>query len=180
MRHLAGQHLASQGGGFEPQAQDRFEVYFPQILGEAVLKAVATGFTLSENNDAIELTHGNARTYVAGKYNIDAGTLNIRDMVDTPVRASILAWRRLVYDPRTGVSGYASEYKKTGYVYLYGPKGERTGAFQLEGCWPQAVNYGTPDYSAGEPLAIDLTIQFDYGYSIQDFGVAGSIGSVFG
>lgn len=160
------EHIAAQAAGFEPQRQSNweFEVELGSGDDKEIIRLSAISFALpNENNDPLELPYGNEKVYAAGKANFDASALVLRDYVDQETRNAILRWRRLVYDPETGAVGLARDYKKRASIVLKGPDGSTVYDREVEliGCWPQAVTAGTLDYSAGDPVQIEVTIQYD-------------------
>jgi len=158
-------HLASMAGAYEPQRQMDFEVELElggnPDFSEAITLSVDVGFLPNESNEEIELHYLNDKVWVAGKYSVDAGTLTCKDIINAPTAEAIAYWRSLVYNHENGKIGLAKDYKKQGSILLYSSEGSATRTWNIEGAWPQAVNWGTLDYSSSEKNQIELTIRYD-------------------
>ena len=163
--------IAASEGGWEPQRQSNFEVVInglpgsewdgvsPNGLHLAVDTASLPNLTFGE----IELNHLNERVWVAGGVTFEATTIVCKDYLEPDAMQAIDAWVGELYNPVTGRMGLAKNYKKVGHIYLYAPDGGRRRVWDLEGCWPQTVNYGgTLDQSAKDAInTIELTIRYD-------------------
>lgn len=183
---VSADHLVKGGdsGGFEPQRQNHFT--FEIVLNdkqqqELVSLAVDSAFEPQEENEAGELHFWNEKRFFAGKFNWanSPSPLNLKDFVDQPVRDAILEWRRLVHDPETGRGGLARDYKKEAKVKLYAPDGSLERSWTLKGVWPQAVSWNSDglDYSAGEYVKIEVTLQYDTASWDRALGGSVSLGS---
>lgn len=155
-------------GNYELQRQNNwyFEVD-PPSQGDNDTKrvielALDIGFLPSESSDEIEVHFVNERVYIAGKPLYEAGTLTLKDYVDQPVMKAVADWRKTVYDPDTGKIGLAKDYKVGATIVLFAPDGTYARKWELLGCWPQNVVYGsTLDMSSMEPNKIEITIRYD-------------------
>jgi len=127
--------IAPQAGGFEPQRQNHFDVEFQNISTDMSF-AIST-FTLPGiSNDPITIPFRNEERKVAGPARVDEASLSIRDYVDAQVHNAFMSWRRLVFDPTTGIVGRAANYKRQGSLFVFGPDGEIERSWTLVGCWP--------------------------------------------
>lgn len=155
-------HLAPGAGGkYEPQRNFDWWLTLDIPGGDIVKLAISSVTGISESNEPIELHYGNEVHYVAGKARFDAGQLSIRDMVDVDVASKIDEWRRLVYDPNSGVIFRADKYKKTGNIQLLDTMGISRANWEIRGLWPQAVNFGDLDYESNDLVRIQVTMQYD-------------------
>lgn len=154
--------IAQEKGAFEPQRQHTWLITFFDLPGADVLElSLRTGFLPNISNEEIEIPYMNARVYVAGKYMVDSGTLSINDYVDKNTAKIINDWQQLIYNPFTGAMGYARNYKKRGNIILLSPDFAVERIWELVGCWPQAINYGTIDYSSSDVVMLDMTLKYD-------------------
>ena len=159
--------LASQEGGFEPQRQNHWLITFlglPFPGKETLELALKTGFLPNESNEEVEIPYMNTKVFVAGKYNVDAGSISFVDYVDMNTANIIKMWRKLIYDPSTGRMGYARSYKKTAKVQLYAPDMMLVREWTLKGIWPQTANFGTLDYSSSDVVLVECTFRYDRPY----------------
>jgi hypothetical protein len=150
--------------GFEPQAQNRYLFRVGGLSDSDIIELAAsagTAFLPNESSEEVELPYLNGRAYYAGRQSYESGTIGCKDFVDLAVAKAIMEWRKLVYDPETGRMGYASRYKKDAEIILLDPAGEEKRYWTLVGAWPQAVNYGTLDVTANDPVQIEVTIRYD-------------------
>tara|TARA_R110000824_G_scaffold39368_3_gene119161 strand:- start:266 stop:832 length:567 start_codon:yes stop_codon:yes gene_type:complete len=157
--------LAAAGGSWEPQRQNAFEVEIYDLpMGEEIISlSVDTASLPSITFGEIELNHLNERRYVAGGVTFETTSLVCKDFVNQDVMKSLNAWSQQVYNPFNGRMGFASDYKKSASIFLYGPDGGSDRAWNLIGCWPQTVNFGgTLDQSAKDAVStMELTVRYD-------------------
>jgi hypothetical protein len=156
-------HIAATAGTFEPQRQNNFSVEFAIGASDKDIIVMShQGFPLpKESNEEVTIPYQNETRYVAGKYAVDAGTLVLTDYVDVDTRGAIMRWRKMVYDPATGIVGLAKDYKKTGYIVMTAPDGTRTRVCKLKGSWPQAVDGGELTMDASDKVTMSVTIRYD-------------------
>ena len=172
------QHLSGAGGGWEPQRQSNFEVIFPGLPNEGwdgvgnndLALSVDTASLPNLTFGEIELNHLNERVWVAGGVTFEATTIVCKDYLDPDAMDIVDQWVGQLYNARSGRMGLAKNYKKEGRIYLYAPDGGRRRVWDLQGCWPQTVNYGgTLDQSAKDAInTIELTIRYDRAFYNRD------------
>jgi hypothetical protein len=175
-------HLVAQAGGFEPQRQNNFCVEIPSLSGdkELITLALDTAFAPVVRNEEIALPYGNEVVFAAGRAAPEPGALILRDFIDQDVLALLLNWRRDVYDERTGRIGLAADYKKTGFITMFGPDstqdtpgvyGQRQ--WELVGLWPLHVNPASSGLTmnASGPVTIEMSLRFDKAFPIMQ-GIA--------
>lgn len=150
---------------YEAQRQNNFEIFIYGVAGsEHITLATTSAPAISESNEEVVLPYGNRDVKVAGKVTYDTGPLTLKDLIPVDIARYIDEWRRQVFDPSTDAIGFAANYKKEARVVEYAPDGSFARSWVLEGCWPQAVNYGTHDYSGSDAKAIEVTLSFDKAY----------------
>lgn len=167
-------HIAPQGGGYEPQRTFHFTLEFGGFNEEVALSVQS--FSLpTASNTPIELFFGNEKRFVAGQAQFETASLTLVDYVDKDIAGLIEAWRAYVYEPSPegifdeGTLFAASNYKVTGDLIEHAPEGTKGGSnrrWRLVGCWPQQVTHGTMDYSSSEVIRIEVVIQYDKAYRI--------------
>lgn len=157
-------HIAAQNGAFEPQLSNRFlmEIYG---LASGDLDVIVLALNnLTPPVISVEPTtipFGNEERKVAGRATFDDITLNLKDFVDAPVRDAMHRWFEQVYDPNTGLMGYARDYKKEGSIIMTGPDGESQRVYNLIGIFPTSLNPGSFDMGGAENIEIDMSISID-------------------
>jgi hypothetical protein len=156
-------HIAAENGGYEPQRANNGMLYFYGVTGgERELPLAVQTFPLpKETTNVLEAGHLNETRKYAGKTTFEDLTVVFRDYVDEPVARALAAWRRLVYNPATGLMGLAREYKRRGSAMLFGPNGQYDREYKLIGCWPSAFDPGDMDHESDEQVLINITITID-------------------
>lgn len=157
---VSADHIAPQGGGFEPQRKNNFTLVIP--YGGEILQQSLESFPIpTEENPALSISFGNEKRKVAAPAEYAELQLVVKDFIDSPVMKQIMTWRRKVYDPNTGKIGYARDYKQQGEVIMFGPDGNRARKWKLMGIWPSKVDPGGGNMSANENNMISVTFQVD-------------------
>jgi hypothetical protein len=171
--NMGARHLAAypfNGRTFQPQHQNHFvfEAMIDSIgLDKEVVKAAVDNWSgISMSNDEVELYFLNERVYVAGQAMFEAGTLTIKDFVDTETHRQLWGWRNKVYDPTNGQVGWAGHYKVDAELRMFAPDGGigAPRSYTLKGCWPQSFNTGAFDYNGSDPVRMECTIRYDRAY----------------
>ena len=163
---VVGDHLAAAGGAFEPQRQNNF-LFSVDLPGqENITLSLESSALPTVGVEEIELHYLNTRRYVAGKAVYDTIPLVVKDMVDVGVASAIKDWHEQVFNPFTHKIGLARDYKKFADLVLFGPDGDIERIWNLIGCWPTTVSYGTLDMSSSEKVLIETTLRFDRALSI--------------
>lgn len=157
-------HIANAEGDFAPQHENNWLIEIGGLDGDAkdlITLSLVSSALPPESNEEISLPYGNETRYVAGKAQFDPIPLVVRDYVDRPVRAALMAWRRQVYDPETGNVGLPSQYKKQAEIILQASNGTLSRSCRLIGIWPQALNPGTLSMDSANPVQIEMTLRYD-------------------
>ena len=167
-------HLAQVGTGFEPQRIHNWSVEIPDLnenVNYMLAMSLVQGFLPTCYNEEVPMPYGNEVVYVAGQARWEMGALLCRDFIDRPATASLLNWRKSVYNPDNGAIGLAANYKKEVNLLLSGPdvQEEATdGAYglrgwTLHGCWPirvRAAAQGLDMTSSGIVMA-EVALRYD-------------------
>jgi len=161
-------HIAAQGGAFEPQRKNNFTLRID--LGHArVIQRSLDSFPLpKEANSPILVNFGNEVRKVAGRAEFDDLELVLKDYADQPIAQALIQWRREVYRPTDGFIGLARDYKKDGIVIMFAPNGLLERRWELKGIWPSRLDPGGGDMNANSQNLITTTLAIDK--AIEMFG----------
>lgn len=159
---ITAHHVSPQGGGFESQRAYNFWVELYGVPGQEVIKlAVASGFAPQESNDPITISYFGEERHVAGKAKFRAQSMTCVDYVDEPVLSSIMEWRKMVYDARSGAIKYATSYKKQAAVQMTDGEGGAMRTWQIEGIWPNSVTHGQFSYQSNDTAKVTVELTYD-------------------
>ena len=133
------------------------------------------------NFEEFEIPIYNSRIYMAGKYNFDTITLNLRDDASGQVQKVVGQQIQKQFDFTEQASARSGiDYKFTTKIeILDGGNGASVNtleAFNLFGCFLTSVSYGDLNYGTNEPATVALTIRFDNMEQLA--GSAGGTGSL--
>ena len=144
---------------FEPKKQYLWAL----SLGDTGLEAYVCRTTKRPdiNFEEITLDYMNTRRYLAGKFDWQTLDITLLDPIDNSSADLVVNWIKLAGDPKTTEKYPASEYKQRIILSLLDGTGAVVEMWELDGCWPQATNFGDLDYSANDPVEITLTIRYD-------------------
>lgn len=114
----------------------------------------------------MELPVYNSRVYLAGKYEFQTMSINLRDDASGIVQRSVGQQIQKQFDFQEQASARSGvDYKFTTRIeILDGGNGATVNtleAFLLYGCFLQNVDYGDLNYATNEPATIALTVRFD-------------------
>lgn len=153
---------------YQLQGKNHFEVTFEKSSGWTnELTLLVKSFPLpTETTEVNTIDRFNQQIKMAGKTTFSGGDLVIHDSLSKTIDVEKIfrTWRKKIYNPKTGVQGYAAEYKVTGTVVEYDPNGTQGRSWTLIGCWPSSVNFGGLDYESGGYKDITSTIVYDWAY----------------
>jgi len=135
-----------------------FEVVIPPYIPSL---AVETAFFPNVSVEEIELPFRNSRTWVAGRANVEPGTMTCRDILQFKTAGNIWNWYLTVYNVLTGGIGLTSQYKKNGTILAYLSNGTPYSGWTIVGAWPTTCNFGVADYNANDVVKIETTIRYD-------------------
>ena len=189
-------HLAQEGGGFEPQRNHNWAVQFnlPQGGGDDIIKlSLVAGFLPISMNENVTISYGNEEVYVAGKVSSEVGSMTCRDWVDQPTATLLFNWRRTVYNPYTGAINLARNYKHDASIILSSPNVDDTAptttfegrdllpypgtpvytrVWKLQGCWPIRVVHAPQglDMTNSGMVMVSVDVRFDKAIPVFAFG----------
>ena len=175
---LGTQHMVGNDK-FEPMRNNNFEVQITGLtnlvsvdkgirmgdassVSETLTLSVATYAAPQINVSPIPVAYGNNKIKFAGLPEFPESSITLNDFIGANTERIIMAWQRLVYDPKTQKVGKASQYKKTAYLIEYSPDGSQSRQWKLMGCWPSSVNLGDFNQEGGSVRQITMTLQFDW------------------
>ena len=162
--HTAG-HIAASAGGYEPQRKNNFMLYLtPKGGGDsATIELSLSKFPFpKETTESQAIDYLNEQRKVAGKSTYEGFALALKDYVDQQTAQVIRGWRRAVFNPLTGETGLAKNYKSDGFLHLFAPDGSSVRKWKLVGVWPSDFAMGEGDMTSAEPVEITCTLQVDY------------------
>jgi hypothetical protein len=147
---------------FEPA---RTNLGYIEIFGigpaDSIILSCQTNGLPNLSNEEIEMPFGNDRSWIAGKRSNEAISVTFIDYIDTDIVGILSAWQRLVYNPDTGQLGFARNYKKSALISQLQPDGNVLREWELNGVWPQAINFGTLDQSGNDRVSVEVTLRAD-------------------
>jgi len=161
---------------WEPQRTNNFEIVFPN-LGD--LTSIDTGIALpgnasdlltlsvksvgypSTNIDKLTVYYGNNSINFAGKPSYTDVEIVVNDFIGLQTERILMAWSKKVYNPKTETIGWATDYKRDGYLLEYAPDGTNVRRVQLRGCFPGTVSPGGFDNSGNDLREISVTFYCD-------------------
>ena len=167
---------------WEPQRTNNFEIVFPNLgqlysidtrlampgnASEILTLSVKSVSSPSTQIDALKVWYGNNSVNFAGRPTYSDVEIVVNDFIGIDTERILMSWSRLVYDPKTEKIGYASDYKRDGYLMEYSPSGDFIRKVQLRGCFPGTIapgNFSNDDNSVREITAtfyVDAVIPLD-------------------
>lgn len=167
--HMVGNSL------YEPQRTNNFEVQIvglssltgidgtrmPSNAGDVITLSTASYAAPQINISTINVRYGNNAVKYAGVPEFPDSTIVLNDYIGLEVEKILAAWFALAYNPLTEKIGYASEYKKTGYLIEYDPKGATARQWQINGCWISTLNLGDFNQEGGSVRQLNATLVYD-------------------
>lgn len=156
-------HLAPQGGGFEPQRAFNWTAIIPGLGDTELIRLAIVEMALPQYSTAeIHMRFLNEDVKVSGGASVGNNYVRVRDFVDKPTYRLMDAWMNQVHDPKTGRIGFASEYKKQMSLMLLDPHGDPVRSIDCRGVWPSRIE-GTPlrYESDTEVVVLSLTLCID-------------------
>ena len=161
---------------WEPQRTNNFEIQFP---GLGNLTSIDQGIALPGNAtdlltlsvksvsypstqiNKLQVFYGNNSINYAGKPSYGDVEIVVNDFIGIQTERIIMAWSKKVYDPKNETIGWASDYKRDGYLMEYSPDGTVVRRTQLRGCFPGTVSPGGFDNTGNDIREISVTFYCD-------------------
>lgn len=159
-------------GILQPKLANLWRVTFANMGGGVDSQPISMqAITVSRPSitfDEIELHRYNSKAFVAGKHSYEPMNLTVEDDISGTASQVIQAQMQLqqyligAEGPFLGRGQEGSLYKFTTYLDQLDGQEQVVEKWTVEGCFIQAVNYGTSDYAANEAMKIEMTIRFDH------------------
>lgn len=159
-------------GILHPKQQNRWRVTFANLGGgtdSQPLSMQAISITKPKLTFAkIELHRYNSISYIAGKHSWDPLNLVLEDDVSSTASTVLEAqlqkqqWLIGAEGQWLAAAGEASLYKFVTYLDQLDGNDQMIERWTIEGCWFEAVNYGTLAYNTGDAVTIEATLTFDH------------------
>jgi len=143
---------------FEPKLSNRFIMEINGIESYIIKTASRPTFT----SEVVELDHINVKRKIKGKSTWDDVTITLYDPIVPSGAQQVMEWIRSSHESLTGRDGYAAFYKKDITFYILGPVGDKVEQWTLKGEFITSANFGDLDWSSNDPVAIELTLAYDY------------------
>ena len=103
----------------------------------------------------------NQKRWLSGKGTWQPINITLYDPIVPSAAQKVMEWVRLDWENVTGRMGYAQFYKKTINLKLLDPVGAVVEDWELQGTWPQDVNFNDLDYAVSDAVEIALVLRFD-------------------
>lgn len=132
--------------------------------GMANLSMVCASVTIPDTTlEQVEIYHFNERVRIASKPNPQKLEIEIYDYVPQTMFTALWNWYNLVYNPNTGVIGYASTYKYQGQINLIDVTGAAVRTWYCMGLWPTTapVPSGNLTYEDMNAVRIKMSLSCD-------------------
>lgn len=158
---------------WEPQRTNNFEIQFPNLgqlftidQGLALPGNASDLLTLSvksvsypsTNIDKLKISYGNNSVNFAGRPEYGDVEIVVNDFIGIQSERILMGWSGLVYNPKTEVIGWASQYKRDGYLLEFAPDGTCVRRTQLRGCFPGTVSPG--NFSNDDNSLREISVTF--------------------
>jgi hypothetical protein len=143
---------------FEPKLANRFIMEINGIESYIIKTASRPTFT----SEVVELDHINVKRKIKGKSTWDDVNITLYDPIVPSGAQQVMEWIRSSHESLTGRDGYAAFYKKDITFYILGPVGDKVEQWTLKGAFITSANFGDLDWSSNDPVAIELTLAYDY------------------
>jgi len=143
---------------FEPKLSNRFIMEINGIESYIIKTASRPTFT----SEVVELDHINVKRKIKGKSTWDDVNITLYDPIVPSGAQQVMEWIRTSHESLTGRDGYAAFYKKDITFYILGPVGDKVEQWTLKGAFITQANFGDLDWSSNDPVAIELTLTYDY------------------
>ena len=143
---------------FEPKLQNRFIMYVEGVPAYLIKKVARPSITFEE----VVMDHINIQRYVKGKGAWQDLAIEMYDPVVPSAAQACMEWVRLSHESVTGRDGYSDFYKKDVVINVLGPVGDKVEEWTLKGAWIKEASFGDLDWSTNDPVAIAITLKYDY------------------
>ena len=135
----------------ETQLQSHFKIQIEGI-NEELTAHVRSANLPSRSFDIMPTPYFNETNKQAGKANVSDVALELQK------------WQEQILNSKTGVMGYAADYKRAVILVEYDKNGTARARWRFQGCFPSTVNYGNMNRDSVEKKVIDVTLSVDKAY----------------
>jgi hypothetical protein len=142
---------------FEPKRKFRFIMAIDGIDAYTLKTAARPQITFEDTT----MDWMNAKRFISGKGTWNPIQITTHDPIAPSAAVKVMDWVRLNYEPLTGRMGYATYYKKDIQLKVLDPQGSVVELWDLQGAWPQDINFGELDYASSDPVEINFSLRFD-------------------
>ena len=143
---------------FEPKMKNRFIMEIGGIPSYLIKTANRPNIQF----EAVTLEHINLKRKLKGKGEWQDLEITLYDPIVPSGAQQVMEWIRQSHESLTGRDGYAAFYKKDITFYILGPVGDKVEQWTLKGAFITQANFGDLDWSSNDPVAIELTLTYDY------------------
>ncbi len=157
----------SNSRAYEPQRQNHFEVRILGVPGAREITLAVAEFGLPNiTASPVEVPRGNFKVKFAGQPEFTGmDSLVVVDFIGVDMENIVNNWFSTVFDPRTGLMGWAADYKKDAVVMEHGPDGTAKRSWKVHGIWPSGVDFGgSLSYDGGDVKRLTMTMAYDQAY----------------
>jgi len=157
---------------WEPQRVNNALLHVADLDGDDDLVLSLLSFPLPKRTvGTIEIGYVNEKRKFAGLPTFDDLSVVYKDYVDRNLLNILWKWAMLVYNPKTGAIGLATQYKKNGWVEMFAPNGQFIRRYDIIGLWPSAMDPGDIDLMGEDSLNVTVTFTIDKAYPGDGFDV---------
>jgi hypothetical protein len=143
---------------YEPKVQNRHIMYIDGIPAYLIK---AAGRPQIQNNP-YKVDHINVYRKLKGKSEWQDIEITLYDAIVPSAAQAVMEWVRLSHESVTGRDGYADFYKKDVTFNVLGPVGDKVEEWTLKGAFVASANFNNMDWSAQEPVMVNVTLAYDY------------------
>jgi len=143
---------------YEPKYKHRFQLQIDGIPAYIIKTAQRPNVSSTRK----EVDYINTKRFYAGKYSWETIDITFQDPIVPSGAQKVNEWFRQHYESTTGISGYASSYKKNITLNLIGADETIVEEWKLYGSFLQNVNWNELDYATDDLIDIQATISYDY------------------
>lgn len=143
---------------YEPKRSNQWIISIDGIDSFTAVSTKRPTFTTEEH----VIDYINTKRYVAGKRTYETMELTLMDPIVPSAMQKVMEWNSLIYQPETGRMGYISFYMKEIVLKLLDPMGVVVEKWTIHNAFITSNDFGSLDYTTGEPLKLTITIRFDY------------------
>lgn len=144
----------------ETQLQSHFKIQIEGI-NEELTAHVRSANLPSRSFDIMATPYFNETNKQAGKANVSDLSISLHDAIGIDVALELQKWQEQILNSKTGVMGYAADYKRAVILVEYDKNGTARARWRFQGCFPSTVNYGNMNRDSVEKKVIDVTLSVD-------------------